>query len=459
MPVRISDGETLGPFFNHLRIGGRDHILEGEDAEEKQEPFYGTHMIEFPKGILYADRRMDLCKMVVGPTHIGALIDSLETNTFTEHFLLGNNIIGPVGAKRIAAFVDKHPDRIKTWYLAGNCIDGPSFKGLVDSFIKSPSLVNVWLKRNPLGSSAAHDVFRLITRTPRLRTLDLDQTALGDAGVALLFNLLADHKPDSNSPLALSHIYLNGTGIGENGAKAIARYLATDLCTLVSLYANNNPLGDRGATALATALSRNKSLQRLALSSNGLKDHGACILLTSLEGHSGLRMLDLGQSYATQDLGMRYNWLTDAIIPNLLALIKNVSTLRYLALDQTPMTRSGLNQIFSSVLESNLLYVSARSLGPQGRDYHSVKAGQAAVRLKELVAKRLTQNIAKEYDGMSLENFYADAKRFLTSPEDVRYIDSVYRNRDTGLARRGMKKLDKWWKEGDVTLDFVQNAV
>jgi len=346
---------------------------------------------------------------------------------------------------------------MKTWYLAGNCIDGPGFTTLVDSLTKSSSVTNIWLKRNPLGPSAAYDVFRLITQAPNLRTLDLDQTSLGDAGVASLFSSLADRK--SNMPLALQHIYLNGAGIGQDGAKAIARYLSTDSCTLVSLYASNNPLGDKGAKALAVGLSSNKSLQRLALSSVGLKDHGVCELLTSLQKHPSLRLLDLGQSFATDDLGMRYKWLTDAVIPGLLSLIKNVSTLRYLALDYAPITRVGLNQIFTAVIESNLLYFSARALEPQGRDYHSVKAGQTAVRLKELVAKRLAENVAKEHNGMSLDDFYADGKRFLISPEDVRYIDSVYRNRDAGLARRGLKKLDKWWKEGDDTLDLVQNAI
>lgn len=66
---------------------------------------------------------------------------------------------------------------METWYLAGNCIDTASFSILVDSMVKSPAITNVWLKRNPLGSAAADDVFRLITQTPNLRTLDLGRPA------------------------------------------------------------------------------------------------------------------------------------------------------------------------------------------------------------------------------------------------------------------------------------------
>ena len=35
---------------------------------------------------------MDLCKQVVGPTHIEALCDAVGTNPYVKHFLLGNNI-------------------------------------------------------------------------------------------------------------------------------------------------------------------------------------------------------------------------------------------------------------------------------------------------------------------------------------------------------------------------------
>ncbi|KAF9268571.1 RNI-like protein [Marasmius fiardii PR-910] len=444
MPVQVGEKEDFAPFFTHLRVGGDYNIMAGEDAEMKEEPYYNTHMIEFNRGVLYADRRMDLCKMVVGPTHIGDLMESLETNPFTQHFLLGNNIIGPAGAKRIARFVDKYPDRMLTWYLAGNCIDGESFRILVDSLVKSSSVTNVWLKRNPLGPSSASDIFRLITQAPNLRTLDLDQTSLGDAGVAHLFSLLADHQPPA--PLALGHIYLNATGVGAKAAEQIGGYLASESCTIVSVYLSNNSLGSEGAKALSIGLKPNKNLERLSLSSCGLKDEGTIQLLNSLSSHPSLRLLDIGQSYATEDLGMRFNWLTEAIVPALIPMIENVRTLRYLALDYTPMSRQGLNTILHAVAESNLL------------DYNSVKTGQEGVRVSLLVKGRLEQNVAKEYNGKSYDDFLADDKRWLVSPEDVRNIDSVYRNRDAGLARRGMKRLIKLWDDEDDTLEQVKNA-
>jgi hypothetical protein len=57
---------------------------------------------------------------------------------------------------------------------------------------------------------------------------------------------------------------------------------------------------------------------------------------------------------------------------------------------------------------------------------------------------------------MSYDEWHADEKRWLVNDKtDVRKIDSVYRNRDAGLARRGLIKLEKWWDEDDDTLKEV----
>ena len=93
-----------------------------------------------------------------------------------------------------------------------------------------------------------------------------------------------------------------------------------------------------------------------------------------------------------------------------------------------------------------------------GNDPSSVKAGQEAARLNKLVRERLHANVKARHGDISYEQFRAEHKRFLISPQDVRLIDSVYRIRDAAAARRGLKKLDKWWKEDDETLLQVQTG-
>jgi hypothetical protein len=60
---------------------------------------------------------------------------------------------------------------------------------------------------------------------------------------------------------------------------------------------------------------------------------------------------------------------------------------------------------------------------------------------------------------MTLTNIENSHKRFLLSPPDVRFIDSVYRNRDSARARRGEMVLVKHWDEDDETLRRVMEGV
>lgn len=90
-------------------------------------------------------------------------------------------MIGPVGAKAIAEFVSKHPDRIETWYLAGNCIDSFGLTRLVGQWRYSDCITNVWLKRNPLGAESAGALHALLTSCRNLRTLDLDQVSFSNS--------------------------------------------------------------------------------------------------------------------------------------------------------------------------------------------------------------------------------------------------------------------------------------
>ncbi|KAI9713493.1 MAG: hypothetical protein M1820_000875 [Bogoriella megaspora] len=451
MPVRISSEDDLKPFFEHLQANTCGKMTPIEGGVLGEEPSYGVPMIEFRKGVEYEDGRLDLCKMVVGEPHIGALMNSLRTNTSISHFLLGNNIIGSVGAKEISAFVKELPDKMETWYLAGNCINEASFKSLVHSLVTSEKVNNIWLKRNPLGPWSAHEVFRLITKTKNLRTLDLDHTELGDAGVAQLFKELAAHCATDDIPLR--NLYLAANGISTSAAGEISAFLASPHCQLEALYLSYNPLGDAGATALASQLDKNVSLKRLSLQSCGLKDAGLKLIFSSLSHHPKLRTLDVGTGYATIDLDARFNYITALSAPEITNFISASQGLEYLDLGYTaiPTTAlpdpndvpSDLYTVLSTVSHSRtLLYFNAKPATSAFANSFYISARAAA-------ADRLRENVARRFDEMGYGTFLEDEKRWLVSPEDVRKIDSVYRNRDAGKARRGEMVLDKWWDDED----------
>ena len=151
MPVKIGEGKDFAPIFGFMaqgkafRDGGKPRDVEslGHNGVYGVELPHKSPMLEFERGIIYEDGRLDLCKQVVGPTHIGKLMESLEPNHHIRHFLLGNNAISTTGANSIAEFLRKYPDRIETWYLAGCHITRQGLSLLVSQMIKSSSISNV----------------------------------------------------------------------------------------------------------------------------------------------------------------------------------------------------------------------------------------------------------------------------------------------------------------------------
>ncbi|KAL8991195.1 MAG: hypothetical protein Q9169_007924 [Polycauliona sp. 2 TL-2023] len=443
MPVQVSSGSSLEPFFFHLRDGG-GYEVDGH-GREVEEPYYRTEMGEWEKGMLYQDGRMDLCKKVVGPDHIGELMKSLESNTFVRHFLLGNNIIGPVGAKEIASYLLRHPNQMETWYLAGNCLGPKCFNLLAERFSASTSITNIWLKRNPLGPSSAQAIFELIADTRHLRTLDLDQTELGDDGVTELFRLLVAF---GHPYLPLRHLYLNANGIGVQACRNIATYLAMKGCPLESLYISNNPLGDLGAVELAKGLKANSNLVRLSMRSCGMRSKGAIAIMEALNEHPNIITLNPSHSYATEDLESRYNYLTDEVKGSALQLLDTSPSLRFLDFGITGMSVSCITAIANAVETSRLLVYRAESVD-----------AKLPLSVRQRIRATLVRNVKAMYgQDKTYEDFEAGEQRWLISPPDVRFIDSGYRNRDAGLARRGLMILDKYWEEPGELAKIINSS-
>ncbi|KAH7383439.1 hypothetical protein BKA64DRAFT_646628 [Cadophora sp. MPI-SDFR-AT-0126] len=92
------------------------------------ELLWNSPLAEFERGIVYYDSRLDLCKKVVGLTHIGQLMKSLESNNQIKHFLLSNNVISATGAKIVADFIAKirlgKAVEQLIWFQAGKLSDG-----------------------------------------------------------------------------------------------------------------------------------------------------------------------------------------------------------------------------------------------------------------------------------------------------------------------------------------------
>ena len=82
-------------------------------------------------------------------------------------------------------------------------------------------------------------------------------------------------------------------------------------------------MGDAGAVILAEGLASSKSLLRLALASCGLKIRGGESILQALKGHPRLMILHMVQSFATEDLSIRCNYLEDDVVKSVKILVLN----------------------------------------------------------------------------------------------------------------------------------------
>lgn len=442
MPVQIGEEQHFKDCFNFLSLDKdpADFCMESDVLKDDQynlqsgkELIWNTPMVEFERGVAYVDGRLDLCKMVVGPTHIEPLIKALRSNNFVKHFLLGNNLTSATGCAAITAFIKDKPDQMETWYLAGNHIKAQGFKEMVDAMVMNhnPVITNVWLKRNPLGPASVPAIVKLITQVATLRTLDLENTELGDEGVAQIFNGLKGRA------VGLKNVFLNANGVGEKGAAAVADALVAGWQP-ESLMLASNPIGDAGAKHLARALRSNFSLVRVGLQSNGYTSHGASLIADALSQHPTLRTVVFSPPMTTMVHGQRYNHIADEALPALKKLINNPE-LRVLELGRTAFSAEAVEDIHDAVASSNLCEFQA---------FHVNNGQSCSLRVRQ----QLESNVEKFY-ATDLDTFRNGlGLRLLRNTPDVRLIDSVYRTRD---KREGSRNVKQYWDEGDPVWAMV----
>ena len=406
IPVEISSLEELSDLFEHLKsnqpIIPNNHLnlSTRKTKTSRLEP-----CMVFNKAILYEDKRMDLCKQVVGPDWIGHLMESLKNSEQIEHFLLGNNIIGPAGGKAIKDFlISEHKPHIKTWYLAGNNLNAEAISNVVEGLLLDTDCEGLWLKHNPLKEGIVH-IARLMSVNNKIKVLDLHNTAVFDEGVKYLFEALKNNR-------CLDFLYLDANGITEAGALYIAEYfdylVANELKGITSLWVDMNKLGDKGVKRICQSLTNYKYLERISFGSDGLTDDCVDTIVDSLSHHDKLLFLDLGMYKSTADMGLVTNNIGDTGAIKLCELIKRTKSIKYISIMMNGLTKNGLYTINQAIEQnSSLIYFDSAQYG--------VENDQC---ITKQIKNKLKSNITD-----------SDVKlRVLKHGQSIRYIDSIYRN-------------------------------
>lgn len=397
MPVDVAPLGELEPFFAFL--SGNTNI--------------DTQMIEFKRGVFYDDGRIDLCKQVVGPPWISKLMDSIKENKHVEHFLLGNNIIDLPGAKAISQFIlQKHVPKIKTWYLAGNCIDEEGAGLLAEAFKVDKDSDALWLKRNPVKPVGAKHLAEMLKVNTTLEILDMHNTGVLDEGTKYLFEGL-------KSNTTLKHLYMDANGITIEGAKYIAEYFNHKVKNnepgIESLWLDMNRLEDDGAIIISQAL-KDYPIRKLIMGSNRITSIGAKVICDSFVDHKTLQLLDLGIYKATADIGELANDIGDNGVNDICNLIINNQKLQFLSVLHNGFTSDGMKKLHDAVLKNNNLL--------------EFQYEQFGLLIDKDVKKNIDVKIKQNIDtnlGMDFKQFLLERRSMKHFPK-IRYIDSIYRN-------------------------------
>lgn len=400
MPVQTAPETELNPIFRHLHTG------EGTSRPCEQ----------FTRGAIYNDGRVDMCKQVVGDTFIGNFTESVTGNSNIRHFLLGNNVVGDTGAQAIARMIQHRSEDnpIDTLYLAGNCFSANGAKSLANALKNNHTAKSLWLKRNPLGAGGVIYLAEMLRENHSLSTLDLVNTNTGDKGVIALFDALRDNT-------GLKTLYLDANAITVKGCQAIADYFeyckSKNKAGLSGLFLGVNRIGDAGAEIIANAISGYKHLVRLDLSSNRIQQTGLQAVLQAAQGLPYLSYLGLGYYKSTADLGELPNYFDGNGAELLANFIAKNSTLTALDICDVNLRPDAWELIADAMKQNTSLY--------------DLKCSQLGFKVPKEILHRIHSILDRNVQaglGITYQEFKGEPLRFLKHTDQIRHIDSIYRN-------------------------------
>ena len=402
MKVEVAPLEELKPFFDYLKS---NKSIEPNFFDKDRKSM--CH--KFTRGALYEDKRLDLCKQVVGEPFIQELMDCLIHSDKVEHFLLGNNIVGTSGAIAISNYI-KSKHNIKTWYLAGNNLDKDGIKYICDALADDSVCTDLWLKRNPLGPQGATHIKYLLEHNKTIDTLDLHNTGLLDDGCKEIFDGLR-----SNTCVKL--LYLDSNGLTQKSAKYIAEYfdylVANDIYGIDSLWMDINRFEDDGIIEIVKSMSKYRHLTRLAIGSNGFTEKAMEQIYESFKNHPVLKVLDLGMYKSTSDLQEITNRISDLGAEYVCKLVEENTVLEYLSITQNGIEIEGISKIIDAVQNNNSLI--------------QFEIQQYGLVLSQELVKKFKIKLGENRINKAISDV-GKYVRVLKHTEKIINIDSIYRN-------------------------------
>lgn len=152
----------------------------------------------------------------------------------------------------------------------------------------SDTLESLYLGGNYLCDTGAEQIGSwLSSSATKLRKLDMRYTEMAGPGCRALCEGLTQQGK-------VTHLYLEGNNLGDEGAQALAEMLKQEGCSLQELFLGANKIGPEGAAALASILTTNKTISKIYLEGNNIGPVGADAFTKALkecDGNTGLKHL------------------------------------------------------------------------------------------------------------------------------------------------------------------------
>lgn len=350
-----------------------------------------------------------------------------------EHLLLGNNICGDSLGFAMASLIAEGKSGLTTWYIAGNRLTEKGMRPICEVLSKDSQVQQLWLKRNPLKAEGATLVADMLRLNSTIVVLDLVNTAMLDAGAAVLFNALgffdsstdqSFHNSTRNS--TLQHLYLDGNGLTVVSAELIGAYLGSGINRLHTLSIGGNRLGNAGTLLVAQGMQADVHVQRLGLASVGMGAAGGEAIAAMIAVNTTLLHVDLGLMKFTSALGEIPNRIGVAGAVALANVLRaHNRTLRSLVLLNNNIHQTGIAAFRSALLGDESLPADTAMSKLYNSTIVRLELEQLGVPFNELTREEIRLAIRRNY--LALDNDQKEKADEAVNPSHLKSILSVYR--------------------------------
>lgn len=390
-PVDISPEELFDSLYEYLQ----------NEQDKKYEN------IEFSRGTICTDGRLDLCKQVVGPTGVEKLFralkdDSSLKNPKVRHLLLGNSICGNNLAFAIAKFIESGQSGVNTWYIGGNNIDEYGIEAICCALAHDKQIKQIWFKRNTVRFNGIKHIALMFQTNKCLEVLDLTNTGIMDDGAVLLLN---------NISQTLRYLYLASNGLTYKTCMVLTEMLHT--CKLEQIALGCNRLGNDGVKFIAQSLEhKNCYIKSIELASCGIGSSGAKYIADALLINTSLIHLNLGYLKSTADLCEIQNIISSTGASYLAKSLLTNKTLCALDLVHNGILQTGISAFADTlIINKTLIYLNIDQFGIPNNELS-----------REIIRKSVRKN--KELTDPDQIIFVNN----IMFPSHLNDIQSVYRN-------------------------------